>query len=273
MCRMVGMLSATPATPAWGLFDAPRSLAAQSCARPSALQRDGWGLGWYRDARPQWFRSPAALYDEPQRLKQVAGRAVTRLAIGHVREASNPLRLPRRELIRIENTQPFAFRRHLFAHNGTLNIPREVRETLGLYRDHVKGVNDSEVLFWLLVGFLEEGLDFRRAIRCTIRQINTVWKSLRRPADQDPFTGLNLLHTDGDTLHAVCHSARPAKRRVDSLCTKEWPRAQMAWRLDRGVLWIASEPLDGGRWQKLERGRILTARMERGQIRVRVSRI
>ena len=49
------------------------------------------------------------------------------------------------------HTQPFSFGRWLFAHNGTLFIPREVREALGPLGRPIKGNNDSEVLFYWLM--------------------------------------------------------------------------------------------------------------------------
>jgi predicted glutamine amidotransferase len=86
------MLSATPASPEWGLLSAPRSLLAQSRANRSRRQGDGWGLGWYRDRHAQWIVSPRPLYEEEKNARRIAERFLAKIAVAHVRDASNPLR-------------------------------------------------------------------------------------------------------------------------------------------------------------------------------------
>ena len=266
------MISAAPASPEWGLLSAPRSLLVQSDANPKKLQEDGWGVGWYRNARPQWVKSEKPYLSEEKRVWQVASACSTRIALAHIRKASNPLGLPQGDLIRAENTQPFAFRHYLFAHNGTLNIPNEVRDSLGSWSRRVQGVNDSEVLFWLLMSKLDEGLAFPAAYAAMVRYLMDLWKGLGR--EGEPYTGLNVLFSDGSAVYGACHALQVPMPYVSSLCTKDWPYWRMTWRSEATQAWIASEPLDAEEgWHLLTPGRYVCARTVAGQVRVKTGRL
>ncbi len=274
MCRLLGMITSAPAMPEWGLVSAPHALLAQSRANAKALQRDGWGLGWYRDRHAQWFKSPRPIFEEEAVVRQLVAKTATRMAVAHVRRASNPLGLARPKLLRIENTQPFTFKNYIFAHNGTLNIPREVMETLGPWRERVKGVNDSEVLFWLLVNFLDDSRDFKTAFGKMIRHIETVWKKVEKKPGTEPFTGLNVIFCDGTSLYAACHCRTVPRKKSDSLCTRGWPFWRMCYRKAPGQVWVASEPLDQkNNWEPLQPGHYLKAVIDRGTVRTRVGRL
>ena len=127
MCRLLGVLSDVDLVPSDYLLRAPHSLYQQSHVDKNRKQGDGWGMGWFEKGRPTLFKSPRALYLDRTRWQQSARRAKGKVLVGHVRWASNPLKLPRHELIGLPHTQPFAHGPWLFAHNGTLYIPREVR--------------------------------------------------------------------------------------------------------------------------------------------------
>jgi predicted glutamine amidotransferase len=171
MCRLFGAISLRPLNPAAFLTESLLSLLTQSRVDPKRLQGDGWGIGWFSGDRPRIDKSPRPLYRDAARLRQAVRRSGGNALLGHVRWASNPMKLPRRELIGLPHTQPFMWeptfakatvgtrpaRRSfseggwLFVHNGTLYIPREVKAKLGPWARFVKGKNDSEVLFyWLL---------------------------------------------------------------------------------------------------------------------------
>lgn len=273
MCRLLGMLSTVPCAPAWGVTGSDCSLLRQSKAAARQEQADGWGLGWYRGAHAQWYKSPRPIFEEAERAARLAETSATRVAMAHIRKASNPLGLPRKKLLSTENAQPFAFKRYLFAHNGTLNLPRETAATLGGWESYVRGVNDSEVLFWLLVSYLEEEQSFRGALRSAVRQLWRVWQQQpQRPAE--PFSGLNVLFSDGDALWAACCLARVGERSRPALCTAGWPFWQMCWREEPGRVWVASEPLDRQKgWQALKPGQYLRAEVDRHKVRVHVGRL
>jgi predicted glutamine amidotransferase len=267
------MMSAVPGAPAWGVTESERSLLRQSQASRKNRQADGWGLGWYRGAHAQWIKSPRPVFDEEDRLTRLAASSATRVAIAHIRKASNPMGLPRKKLLSTENAQPFAFKRYLFAHNGTLHLPRETAATLGAWESCVRGVNDSEVLFWLLVNYLEEEQSFRAALRSAAQHLWRVWGRQANPPPE-PFSGLNILFYDGESLYAACCLARTPKRAMPSLCTAGWPFWQMCWRQEKDRVWMASEPLDGQKgWQALKPGRYLRADVVNSRVRVREGRL
>ena len=92
---------------------------------------DGWGAGWFDKNKPRVFKSFHPMYQDKTRVLSAARQAKGKVLIGHVRWASNPLKLKRSELIGLAHTQPFTHGKYLFAHNGTLFIPKEVAAQLG----------------------------------------------------------------------------------------------------------------------------------------------
>src|SRR6185437_6135964 len=107
-----------------------------------------------------------------------------------VRWASNPMKLPKSEVIGLVHTQPFVHGRWLFAHNGTLYIPREVRAALGDWNQWIQGNNDSEVLFYWLLKHLPFLLDspssgapigrIVRGVRQSLNDLDAIWRKCRK---------------------------------------------------------------------------------------------
>jgi len=92
----------------------------------------------------------------------------------------------------------------LFGHNGAIPFPTETRPLLGVHEGKVKGVNDSEVLFWLLVRNTEETNDPLRGYAQSVEDLVRVWQGLGRPAIP-PFSGLNVLFARSpEELWAFC---------------------------------------------------------------------
>ena len=84
--------------------------------------------------------------------EKIAKKSAAKVVIAHIRAASNPLKLPMKKLIAKEHSQPFGWLQFSFAHNGVLNIAAPAREKLlGPFRSRLKGNNDSEIYFWLLM--------------------------------------------------------------------------------------------------------------------------
>src|SRR5690348_16568086 len=151
MCRLFALLSSEPVSSEPWLHRPSRSLLALSHIDKKRLQGDGWGVGWFRNSHPSLVKSAAPMYRDGNKVRQAARKANSRAIIGHVRWASNPLKLKRGELIGTVHSQPFSHGKWLFAYNGTLYIPKEVAAALGPWKKYIKGKNDSEVLFyWLL---------------------------------------------------------------------------------------------------------------------------
>ena len=73
--------------------------------------------------RPRIFKSPKPLYRDRTQVRKAIKQPKGNILVGHVRWASNPLKLSRKELIGTTHTQPFTHGRWMFAHNGTLLDP------------------------------------------------------------------------------------------------------------------------------------------------------
>ena len=151
MCRLYAQVSLAPRTAADLLLDSDKSLLKQSSAKRGCLQRDGWGIGWYDEkGRALVVKSAQPIYRERTALRKAAEQAKAKVVIAHVRAASNPLKLPPGRLLTPKNNQPFTDGRWLFAHNGTLSIPREVTKALGPLKNKLQAQNDSEVWFFII---------------------------------------------------------------------------------------------------------------------------
>lgn len=275
MCRLLGLLGsvATPAEPF--LVSTDRSLLAQANANPDHLQADGWGIGWYGGRRqPRVEKGTRGAYEGEERTRFVAaaGRAKGPVVVGHLRKASNPLNLPRERLLGFENSQPFQHEGILFAHNGSIPFPSETRELLGKYEARVRGVNDSEVLFWLLVKHTESLGDPLGAYSATVADLVRVWTEKGRPTG-GPFSGLNVIFTRGpNELWAFClwHGDHEG-----GIIDRARPYYQMAYVADAKVALVGSEPFDSHRsdWKSLANGSYLAAHAAHGLVGIKTGPI
>ncbi|HYK92435.1 MAG TPA: class II glutamine amidotransferase [Thermoplasmata archaeon] len=273
MCRLFGMLG-NPSTPAdpW-LIATDRSLLAQSNASAETRQPDGWGIAWYTDARaPQVDKGAGGAYEESERFTRSARAAKGPVVVGHLRHASNPMNLPHERLIGMENSQPFSYHSYLFAHNGHLPHPRETRPLLGRFESEIRGVNDSEVLFWLLVKHVEALGDPLAAYSQTVGDLWRVWEETGRTVPE-PYSGLNVVFTRGpNELWAFCHWRG---EHGGGLLDDRRPYYQMAYSADAKLCVVGSEPFDSTRrdWKSLQNGEYLVARSVQGLVAVEVGAI
>lgn len=274
MCRLFGQVSAQAGPATRFLADAERSLLRQSnFAGKDRFQKDGWGIGWY-GASARSVRSAEPVFDEAPRFRRAAALARSRIVVAHIRYASNPRGLAHPRLLGIQNSQPFSHGDILFAHNGTLNIPDEVQANLGPYRRQVRGVNDSEVFFWQFVKHLELCRDVGRALEACIHETWRLWEECRgRRRDKGtPYTGLNVIVSDGSALYALCHypyGQRPAM----GLMNPRQPWGEMSWTRRGTQVVVSSENLDAGNWNRLRDRDLLTIRGEGGRLVLSKSRV
>lgn len=250
------------------LVDSRFSLLKQSNFDPKNLQRDGWGIAHFHSGAAAVDKSAKPAFDEAQAFARAAQPASTAV-IGHLRAASNPRGLPMKELINLGNTQPYTDGRWAFGHNGTLEIPLEVAESLGPLQKHVKSNNDSEVYFWQFIKFLREHGDGARAFEECVAETWRIWErcKTRHPGKQTPYTSLNAVASDGRSLFAFCHAARTglASR---ALFTPDQPWQIMSFSLREGRLVVASEGLDEGSWTRFQSPETLCARLDDGRLSV-----
>ena len=270
MCRLFAQLSGADEPADHWLVRSDRSLLAQSNVSSDEVQKDGWGIGWFEDGgRARVEKGTGGAFAEAARFEAVARSARGPLVLGHLRHASNPLNLPRERLIALENSQPFENHTMLFEHNGSIPFPLETKPLLGLHEGKVRGVNDSEVLFWLLVRNTEEVGDPLAGYVHTVEDLVRIKQGLKQPAIP-PFSGLNVLFArNPDELWAFClwtgdHGA--------GLFDKSRRYYEMTYRADPHRLLVGSEPFDGekGVWRSLASGNYLSARRTAGRIEVQV---
>lgn len=275
MCRLFGLLgsSLTPAEP-W-LVSTDRSLLAQSDTSPEHRQNDGWGIGWYettRTAKVEKGIHGAFQPEEKEHYLRAAHRAKGPVVIGHIRDASNPLGLPKERLIALENSQPFSYGSYLFAHNGMIPLPRETRPLLGKFEANVQGVNDSEVLFWLIVHHLETMADPLAAYSRTVEDLQKTWGQSGNPGAA-PYSGLNVLFSRGpNELWAFClylgeHGGR--------LLDPSHPYYEMTYAADAKHVVVGSEPFDerSEGWHSIPNGTYLYAHRAHGLVALKTGAI
>lgn len=272
MCRITAFISARPQTGAPLFSEGDRSLLAQAGAVPGRYQDDGWGMAFERGGEFSLTRSAG-----PARLERkafaAAAAGTSRVALAHLREASNPAKVSRRSLISLANTQPFRAGGLAFAHNGTLFIKDEIRSLLGGYADKVKGSNDSEVLFWQTVKMLDAYGTPELALEMALDEIRTVWVSCKGkyPGREAPYLGLNMFLASANSLTVLCHA--PRKTPKDALLTPGWEFGRVAWRREPGRVVFSSEPADGGTWKKMNDPEIASAKLSGGKIGLSFKRI
>lgn len=263
--------------PYW-LVNAAQSLLHQSDVDAKRKQGDGWGIGWYAGKKPRILKRPQPMYRDIAPVRRAAREAAGQVLIGHVRWASNPLKLMKDALLGTRHTQPFSYREWLFAHNGTLLIPKEVRTALGSFGTHIEGNNDSEVLFYWILKHLPKGPrtaeTIARGVEKSIAGLHRIWKDCRKkyPIYKDPYHGLNILLTNGRILIATCYASRAGFGKAKALQNRKTPYYQLHYKPDCDGWIVASEPLDHDpEWRALPHGSIIT--VEQGKLRHRPLRL
>jgi predicted glutamine amidotransferase len=268
------MLAAEPQSADHWLVRSDRSLLAQSNASPETAQKDGWGIGWLdSQGRARVERGLGGAFEdgERERFVRVSTEANGSLILGHLRHASNPLSLPHEQLIGPFNSQPFETHSTLFAHNGAIPFPNETRPFLGVHEKEVKGVNDSEVLFRLLLRHNEEIHDPHRAYVRAVEDLIRIWVAVGRPL-VPPYSGLNVLFsTSPDELWAFCLSNGD---HGCGLLDTSRPYYEMTYHEEPHRLVVGSEPFDGAPgayWKPLPSGTYLHARRLDGRVEVQTA--
>jgi predicted glutamine amidotransferase len=275
MCRLFGQLSANAESAEPWLVHRPASLLAQSNTSPDHAQKDGWGIGWFTDqgrTRVEKGTGGAFQEGERERFEAAAKEAVSSLVVGHLRYASNPLHLPPDQLIGLANSQPFETHTILFAHNGSIPFPTETRPFTGVHENKIRGVNDSEVLFWLLVRNTLEHDDPLVGYVRTVEDLYRIWEAEGRPAIP-PFSGLNVLFSRGpDELFAFCLSTG---NHGTGLLDSHRRYYEMAYLPAPHRLIVGSEPFDHehGAWRNLGNGQYLAAHREGGKVEIETAPI
>lgn len=260
MCRMFFISSKTEISNQILLYytvESEKSIIKQSRYNEKRLQKDGWGIAYYSNNKLFVFKSPKPIYEEEKTLIEKLENIKTKNFLIHIRKASNPRKIETTKLISHNNTQPFYLENILFSHNGTLNIVDEIYENLGKYKRYVKGLNDSEVLFWHFIKNLEAYGDIEEALKAQRREIHTVWISVKKEYKkiQEPYTGLNIFVCNGYEFYALCDFK--LKNEPYSIMSENWEYGSYAIKKDSDIFIISSEPLDNTKWEKIEYNSII----------------
>ena len=274
VCRLFGLLSVDALNARKYLVEDACSLFAQSKVDPKRMQGDGWGIGYYVNDTPLLVKSPNPVYTEFDRFVSVVKGATSKLIVAHIRRASNPRGLPREKLISKENSQPFMYGNHIFAHNGTVNIPDEVTNCLNEWRARLKGVNDSEAYFWYIMKEMENGATFPEALQSFAETLSKLWQRSRHkyPDKKLPYIGLNTLLSDGKRLYAYCKYEKDESRQ--SLCFEDQPALQMAYLTKPGSLIVSSEKTSREEdWKILGSGQLMVAQISGRRVKIDVQEL
>jgi predicted glutamine amidotransferase len=216
MCRVFGCVSAEPVSVRHELLEAENPIIRQSEEHDS-----GWGMAVYAradGADPRVVRFPEAAYADGDFVGATSLRG--RLFNVHVRRATMGG-------LTLENTHPFCLGNYSLSHNGTILEYLRLREP-GVRP--AEGHTDSEHLFNLLMRDFDPG-DTAGSLR---RVLETV---VRR----SPFSGLNLLFSDGERLYAY---------RLGIF--------ELHWLARPGQLLVASERVTDERWHTVQQDVLLT---------------
>jgi predicted glutamine amidotransferase len=215
MCRVFGCVAAEPVSIRHELLEAENPIIRQSEDHDS-----GWGMAVYE--RPgsdvNLLRFPEAAYNDGSFVGATAMRG--RIFNVHVRRATMGG-------LSLVNTHPFCLGTYSLCHNGTIvryplllepGVPRPIGDT------------DSEHFFNLLMSQYDPAQPvecLRRAVRITV--------------ERSPFSGLNILFSDGERLFAY-----------------RLGRFDLHWLNRPGQLLVASEKVTDERWHSVQQDVVLT---------------
>lgn len=247
MCRLFGIIANKPVDLRFSLSEGPGTLQDLGASNP-----DGWGVGWYEERLPEVFKESISVQNSNQ-LPRLAREVRSKIAICHVRRATTGA-------CSRKNCHPFAYKRWLFAHNGSVargNLYRLLEEER---RRLLEGETDSEVYFhWLL-----QCMDDRE------NPIDAIRRALAEAANHH-HTGMNFVLSDGRKLYA-CRYASSNYGYYSLFYLKRTPSKNGPWcarsaevrallesksLAGEQALLICSEPLTEESWTEIPPAQIL----------------
>lgn len=195
----------------------------------SAVNADGFGLGWYGDRdTPGLFRDVRPAWSD-ENLLSLAHQIRAPLFFAHIR-ASTGTATTR------ANCHPFSVGKWMFMHNGKIGgwdrlrrrIDSAIPDSLFMHR---QGTTDSEALFLLMLSY---GLE-RDPEGALARTLGHIEGEMRALNIDDPLR-VTAAISNGESLYAVRYAS---SGRPETLYTRQ--------RRDNSGRLLVSEPLDDGR--------------------------
>jgi predicted glutamine amidotransferase len=215
MCRVLGCVASEPVSIRHELLEAENPLIRQSRDHDS-----GWGIAVYERAEgraPDCTRFPNAAHVDGafERATERPGRIIN----AHVRRATMGG-------LTEENTHPFCLDSCSLGHNGTiLRYPRLLEPSVA----EPRGETDSEALFNLLMSLYDRG-----------DPVNSLRRAISAAVARSPFSGLNVLFSDGERLYAY---------RLGLF--------ELHWLARPGQLLVASEKVTDEPWHSVQQDVLL----------------
>jgi gamma-glutamyl hercynylcysteine S-oxide hydrolase len=194
---------------------------------------DGYGVAWYTGSGIERHRKPVPMWEDVEFLKRARSIETTGF-VAAIRKATPGIALGE------ENTPPYVNGNWIFAHNGSVEgwvegNDKRAREMVSDRRlGQMLGTTDSEVLFAMVLDFIDEGADAATAVQMTVAFF------------ADSFGGyLNLVLTDGERIAATAYQ-----------------NSLFVLRTERAVV-IASEPYDDDDgWEQVPDKHVLDASVD-----------
>ena len=216
MCRILGSVSHEPLSIRHELVEAENPIIRQSMEHDS-----GWGMAVYEraeGAEPECIKFPNAAHSDGDFRAATDRRG--RIFNVHVRRATVGD-------LRPENTHPFCLASYSLGHNGTV---MECTRLLGDDVARPAGDTDTECLFNHLMATFDDG-DPAGSLR----------RGLTEVVERSPFSGLNILLSDGERLYAY---------RLGLF--------ELHWLARPGQLLVSSERLTSEHWHAVGQDVLLT---------------
>jgi predicted glutamine amidotransferase len=271
MCRWLAY-SGAPIALSKVLFDLDHSLIDQSLSARrdiATTNGDGFGVGWYGDAdTPGLYRHVRPAWND-QNLRDLATHIRSHMFMAHVRAATGTA-------VQRSNCHPFRHGRWTFVHNGRIREFSRLRRdlTLAVPEDlfpEITGTTDSEVMFYLTLGFgLEE--DVGAAVG---RMVELVERVGRARGVEDPMQ-MTLGIANGEQLYGFRYSSEGSSRTLFHSKSVSALRELLPGVFQQNLSWfedgaraIVSEPLTNlpEPWEEIPESSWVT--VENGEVELR----
>ena len=128
------------------------------------LNADGFGIAWKNKSNFELYKSNLPIWNDLN-LKSLSKSITSSLVLGNVRSAT---------IIENQgyfNTHPFNYKNYIFSHNGYIKDYNSVTKNR-LYKNLnskfkalIKGNTDSELIFILLMQFISDSENIKKALR------------------------------------------------------------------------------------------------------------
>ena len=205
MCRLFGFRSVINSQVHSSLVHAENALSSQSVRHP-----DGWGVAYYLEQTPHLIKSTECAFDD-HIFHKVSGVVSSHTVLAHIRKATQGS-------LNILNSHPFQYGKWVFAHNGNLKnfstYKLKLMEKISdKFKRFVLGSTDSEIIFYLLLTFLEDehqlddpNIEASAMTRVTQKLCDTITKlsgPLHGGHESCPTeTHLTFIITSGEAMYA-----------------------------------------------------------------------